>query len=156
MLMAMKQILDEMHSHKYALQNALDGCDHRQRPPARSEATGTSCFEVSALLGYMARNRSASCRIPFTASPNAKRIEVDFREPGSKPCLGLAAMIMVTLAMDQPRIQVRMARAITRFRSTCLSDLAGNPIARESVGAMLRIILGGIGGSSLQSQDGYH
>ena len=33
-------------------------------------------FEAPVLLAYSARNRSASCRIPFAASPNGKRVEV--------------------------------------------------------------------------------
>ena len=33
-------------------------------------------FEAPVLLAYSARNRSASCRIPWTNSPKAKRVEV--------------------------------------------------------------------------------
>lgn len=32
-------------------------------------------FEAPVLLAYSARNRSASCRIPYTTSPKAKRVE---------------------------------------------------------------------------------
>ena len=32
-------------------------------------------FEAPVLLAYSSRNRSASCRIPFTSSPNGKRIK---------------------------------------------------------------------------------
>src|SRR3546814_7321132 len=35
-------------------------------------------FEAPVLLAYSARNRSASCRIPYVASPNGKRVEVRF------------------------------------------------------------------------------
>jgi glutamine synthetase len=35
-------------------------------------------YEAPVLLAYSARNRSASCRIPFGSSPKAKRVEVRF------------------------------------------------------------------------------
>ncbi len=54
-------------------------------------------FEAPVLLAYSARNRSASCRIPFSASPNGKRIEVRFPDPGSNPYLAFAAMLMAGL-----------------------------------------------------------
>jgi glutamine synthetase len=38
-------------------------------------------FEAPVLLAYSSRNRSASCRIPYSASPKGKRVEVRF--PGS-------------------------------------------------------------------------
>jgi hypothetical protein len=38
-------------------------------------------FEAPALLAYSARNRSASCRIPYTTNPKAKRVEVRFPDP---------------------------------------------------------------------------
>ena len=38
-------------------------------------------FEAPVLLAYSARNRSASCRIPFGQSPNSKRIEIRFPDP---------------------------------------------------------------------------
>ena len=39
-------------------------------------------FEAPVLLAYSSRNRSASCRIPYVASPKGKRVEV--RYPGSR------------------------------------------------------------------------
>ena len=36
------------------------------------------------LLAYSARNRSASCRIPYTTNPKAKRVEVRFPDPSCK------------------------------------------------------------------------
>ncbi|MBI3710506.1 MAG: type I glutamate--ammonia ligase [Proteobacteria bacterium] len=51
-------------------------------------------FEAPVLLAYSARNRSASCRIPFVASPKGKRVEVRFPDPGCNPYLGFAAMLM--------------------------------------------------------------
>jgi glutamine synthetase len=49
-------------------------------------------YEAPVLLAYSARNRSASCRIPFGSSPKSKRVEVRFpiRPPTrtwpSQPC----------------------------------------------------------------------
>jgi glutamine synthetase len=54
-------------------------------------------FEAPVLLAYSSRNRSASCRIPFSASPNGKRVEVRFPDPGSNPYLAFAAMLMAGL-----------------------------------------------------------
>ena len=54
-------------------------------------------FEAPVLLAYSSRNRSASCRIPFSASPNGKRIEVRFPDPGANPYLAYAAMLMAGL-----------------------------------------------------------
>ena len=49
------------------------------------------------LLAYSARNRSASCRIPWTANPKAKRVEVRFPDPMANPYLAFAAMLMAGL-----------------------------------------------------------
>ncbi len=51
-------------------------------------------FEAPVLLAYSARNRSASCRIPFGTGPKAKRVEVRFPDPGANPYLAYAAMLM--------------------------------------------------------------
>jgi glutamine synthetase len=51
-------------------------------------------FEAPVLLAYSARNRSASCRIPFGQSPKAKRVEVRFPDPLANPYLGFAALLM--------------------------------------------------------------
>ena len=49
------------------------------------------------LLAYSARNRSASCRIPWTTSPKAKRVEVRFPDPTANPYLAFASMLMAGL-----------------------------------------------------------
>jgi len=49
------------------------------------------------LLAYSARNRSASCRIPFSDSPSGKRVEVRFPDPGANPYFAFAAMLMAGL-----------------------------------------------------------
>ena len=54
-------------------------------------------FEAPVLLAYSARNRSASCRIPFGQSPKAKRVEVRFPDPLANPYLAFAAMLMAGL-----------------------------------------------------------
>ncbi|MBM3517475.1 MAG: type I glutamate--ammonia ligase [Alphaproteobacteria bacterium] len=54
-------------------------------------------FEAPVLLAYSARNRSASCRIPFASSPKGKRVEVRFPDPTANVYLGFAAMLMAGL-----------------------------------------------------------
>jgi glutamine synthetase len=54
-------------------------------------------FEAPVLLAYSARNRSASCRIPFASSPNGKRVEVRFPDPAANPYLAFSAMMMAGL-----------------------------------------------------------
>ena len=54
-------------------------------------------FEAPVLLAYSSRNRSASCRIPWTTSPKAKRVEVRFPDPTANPYLGFAALLMAGL-----------------------------------------------------------
>ena len=49
------------------------------------------------LLAYSARNRSASCRIPYTTNPKAKRVEVRFPDPLANPYLAFAALLMAGL-----------------------------------------------------------
>ncbi|ABC22886.1 type I glutamate--ammonia ligase [Rhodospirillum rubrum] len=51
-------------------------------------------FEAPVLLAYSARNRSASCRIPYVASPKGKRVEVRFPDAAANPYLAFAAMMM--------------------------------------------------------------
>jgi glutamine synthetase len=54
-------------------------------------------YEAPVLLAYSARNRSASCRIPFATSPKAKRVEVRFPDPAANPYLAYSAMLMAGL-----------------------------------------------------------
>ncbi|CAK0751829.1 glutamine synthetase [Azospirillaceae bacterium] len=56
------------------------------------------------LLAYSARNRSASCRIPFASNPKGKRVEVRFPDPGANPYLAFAAMLMAGLDGIQNKI----------------------------------------------------
>ncbi len=61
-------------------------------------------FEAPVLLAYSARNRSASCRIPFGAGPKAKRVEIRFPDPSANPYMAFAAMLMAGLDGIQNRI----------------------------------------------------
>lgn len=61
-------------------------------------------FEAPVLLAYSARNRSASCRIPYSASPNGKRVEIRFPDPTANPYLAFAAMMMAGLDGIQNKI----------------------------------------------------
>jgi len=61
-------------------------------------------FEAPVLLAYSARNRSASCRIPFSNSPKGKRVEVRFPDPLANPYLGFAAMMMAGIDGIQNKI----------------------------------------------------
>ena len=54
-------------------------------------------FEAPVLLAYSARNRSASCRIPFATSPAGKRVEIRFPDPTANPYLAFSAMLMAGL-----------------------------------------------------------
>src|SRR5450631_4519391 len=61
-------------------------------------------FEAPVLLAYSSRNRSASCRIPYVASPKGKRVEVRFPDPAANPYLAYAAMLMAGLDGIQNKI----------------------------------------------------
>ncbi len=61
-------------------------------------------FEAPVLLAYSARNRSASCRIPYATSPKGQRVEVRFPDPSANPYLAFAAMLMAGLDGIQNRI----------------------------------------------------
>ena len=61
-------------------------------------------FEAPVLLAYSARNRSASCRLPWVASPKAKRIEIRFPDSTANPYLAFSAMLMAGLDGIQNKI----------------------------------------------------
>ena len=54
-------------------------------------------YEAPVLLAYSARNRSASCRIPYGAGAKAKRVEVRFPDATANPYLCYAALLMAGL-----------------------------------------------------------
>jgi len=51
-------------------------------------------FEAPVLLAYSARNRSASCRIPYGAGEKAKRVEFRFPDALANPYLSASALLM--------------------------------------------------------------
>jgi glutamine synthetase len=51
-------------------------------------------FEAPVLLAYSARNRSASCRIPYGAGDKAKRVEFRFPDALANPYLAYSALLM--------------------------------------------------------------
>ena len=61
-------------------------------------------FEAPINLAYSARNRSASCRIPFMSSPKGRRVEVRFPDPTANPYLCFAALLMAGLDGVQNKI----------------------------------------------------
>src|SRR6516165_4263859 len=61
-------------------------------------------YEAPVLRAYSSRNRSASCRIPVTSNPKAKRVEVRFPDPSANPYLAFAAMLMAGLDGIKNRI----------------------------------------------------
>ncbi|MCG3143277.1 MAG: 3-hydroxylaminophenol mutase [Gammaproteobacteria bacterium] len=61
-------------------------------------------FEAPINLAYSARNRSASCRIPFVSSPKGRRVEVRFPDPIANPYLAFAALMMAGLDGVQNKI----------------------------------------------------
>jgi len=61
-------------------------------------------FEAPVLLAYSARNRSASCRIPFVGNPKGKRVEVRFPDATANPYLAFSAMLMAGLDGIQNKI----------------------------------------------------
>ena len=54
-------------------------------------------FEAPVMLAYSARNRSASCRIPFVHSPKGRRIELRFPDPMNSGYLSFTALMMAGL-----------------------------------------------------------
>ena len=61
-------------------------------------------YEAPVLLAYSARNRSASCRIPYASSPKGKRVEFRFPDPLANSYLATAAMLMAGIDGIQNKI----------------------------------------------------
>jgi 3-(hydroxyamino)phenol mutase len=61
-------------------------------------------FEAPINLAYSARNRSASCRIPYVSNPKGRRVEVRFPDPTANPYLAFSAMMMAGLDGVQNKI----------------------------------------------------
>ncbi len=54
-------------------------------------------YEAPVMLAYSARNRSASCRIPWVSNPKARRIEIRFPDPLQSGYLTFTALMMAGL-----------------------------------------------------------
>ncbi len=54
-------------------------------------------FEAPVMLAYSARNRSASCRIPYEVNPKGRRIEIRFPDSIANPYLCFSALLMAGL-----------------------------------------------------------
>ena len=61
-------------------------------------------YEAPVLLAYSARNRSASCRIPYVGNPKGRRIEIRFPDSTANPYLAFTAMMMAGLDGIQNKI----------------------------------------------------
>ena len=61
-------------------------------------------FEAPVLLAYSARNRSASCRIPYVANPKGRRVEVRFPDSAGNPYFTFVSMLMAGLDGIQNKI----------------------------------------------------
>ena len=83
-------------------------------------------FEAPVLLAYSSRNRSASCRIPFTQSPNGKRVEIRFPDAMANPYLAFASMLMAGL--DGIKNKIHPGEAMDKdLYDLPLDDLANVP-----------------------------
>jgi glutamine synthetase len=61
-------------------------------------------FEAPVLLAYSARNRSASCRIPYSANAAGKRVEIRFPDATANAYLAFSSMLMAGLDGIQNKI----------------------------------------------------
>ena len=61
-------------------------------------------FEAPVMLAYSARNRSASCRIPYVSNPKGRRIEIRFPDATANPYLAFTAMMMAGLDGIQNKV----------------------------------------------------
>jgi glutamine synthetase len=54
-------------------------------------------YEAPVLLAYSARNRSASCRIPYGSGEKSRRVEIRFPDAMANPYLAYSALLMAGL-----------------------------------------------------------
>jgi glutamine synthetase len=96
-------------------------------------------FEAPVLLAYSARNRSASCRIPYTTNPKAKRVEVRFPDATANPYLAYSALAMA--AVDGIKNKIHPGEPMDKdLYDLPPEELAGIPTVcgslREALGAL--------------------
>lgn len=61
-------------------------------------------FEAPIMLAFSARNRSASCRIPWVHNPKSRRIEIRFPDSCGNPYFAFSALMMAGLDGIQNKI----------------------------------------------------
>jgi glutamine synthetase len=114
-------------------------CNAFTNPSTNSYKRLIPGFEAPVLLAYSARNRSASCRIPYTTSPKAKRVEVRFPDASANPYLAYSALFMA--GMDGILNKIHPGEAMDKdLYDLPPEELAGIPTVsgslREALGAL--------------------
>ncbi|MEZ5889206.1 MAG: hypothetical protein R3D52_02470 [Xanthobacteraceae bacterium] len=98
-------------------------------------------FEAPVLPAHSARNRSASCRIPHTSNPKAKRVEVRFPIRSPIRISLLVAMLMAGLDGVKNKLDPAIDKDLTDSPPAEFSSL--NPdrvrLLREALNASTRI-----------------
>jgi glutamine synthetase len=114
-------------------------CNAFTNPSTNSYKRLIPGFEAPVLLAYSARNRSASCRIPYTTSPKAKRVEVRFPDASANPYLAYSALFMA--GMDGITNKIHPGDAMDKdLYDLPPEELAGIPTVcgslRDALGAL--------------------